>query len=237
MRRMSRLFFAASLLSLSALLPMGALAAGTLTENVVGAEYAVGTCPGGQTGSFAGYGSATPWGPANAAFNTTICHTSLNGGTADINPGGDFELATRSVVLVGQYISGKVGPGSVTRHGYFCTEVFPVTAELGPATFNVPKGATNIASGSSAVGALTGLLRPVRPTTTRNDTSKGANIQIVRYLFKADFFKVLGHPLRIQILDELRNGPVSVGELRERLQVEQSTLSHQPALLRARNFV
>jgi DNA-binding transcriptional ArsR family regulator len=87
------------------------------------------------------------------------------------------------------------------------------------------------------VGALTGLLRPVRPTTTRNDTSKGANIQIVRYLFKADFFKVLGHPLRIQILDELRNGPVSVGELRERLQVEQSTLSQQLALLRARNFV
>jgi ArsR family transcriptional regulator len=56
-------------------------------------------------------------------------------------------------------------------------------------------------------------------------------------LFKADFFKVLGHPLRIQILDELRNGPVSVGELRERLQVEQSTLSQQLALLRARNFV
>jgi DNA-binding transcriptional ArsR family regulator len=59
----------------------------------------------------------------------------------------------------------------------------------------------------------------------------------LRYLFKADFFKVLGHPLRIQILDELRNGPVSVGELRERLQVEQSTLSQQLALLRARNFV
>ena len=85
--------------------------------------------------------------------------------------------------------------------------------------------------------ALTGLLRLVRPTTTRNDTSKGENIQILRCLFKADFFKVLGHPLRIQILDELRNGPVSVGELRERLQVEQSTLSQQLALLRARNFV
>ena len=56
-------------------------------------------------------------------------------------------------------------------------------------------------------------------------------------MFKADFFTVLGHPLRIQILDELRNGPVSVGELRERLQVEQSTLSQQLALLRARNFV
>lgn len=59
----------------------------------------------------------------------------------------------------------------------------------------------------------------------------------MRYLFKAEFFKVLGHPLRIQILDELRKGPVGVGELRERLGVEQSTLSQQLAVLRARNFV
>ncbi len=152
MRRVIRLFFAASLLSLFALLPIGALANTDLIEYVVGAEYAVGSCSGGQTGSFAGYASATVGGPANAVFNTTICHTSLNGGTADIKPGGQFALATSSVTLVGQYISGTVGPGSVTRHGYFCTEVFPVTAELGPATFNVPKGATNIVSGTVPVG-------------------------------------------------------------------------------------
>jgi ArsR family transcriptional regulator len=59
----------------------------------------------------------------------------------------------------------------------------------------------------------------------------------MRYTFKAEFFKVLAHPLRIQILDALRAGPVSVGELRERLGVEQSTLSQQLAILRARNFV
>ena len=59
----------------------------------------------------------------------------------------------------------------------------------------------------------------------------------MRYAFKAEFFRVLGHPLRIQILDELRKGPASVGDLRERLGVEQSTLSQQLALLRARNFV
>jgi ArsR family transcriptional regulator len=59
----------------------------------------------------------------------------------------------------------------------------------------------------------------------------------MRYSFKAEFFKVLAHPLRIRILDALRAGAVSVGELRERLDVEQSTLSQQLAILRARNFV
>lgn len=59
----------------------------------------------------------------------------------------------------------------------------------------------------------------------------------MRYAFKAEFFKALAHPLRIQILDELRAGPVSVGELRERLSVEQSTLSQQLAVLRSRSLV
>jgi len=47
----------------------------------------------------------------------------------------------------------------------------------------------------------------------------------------------LAHPLRIQILDSLRLGPLSVGELQEKLGVEQSTLSQQLAILRARNLV
>lgn len=59
----------------------------------------------------------------------------------------------------------------------------------------------------------------------------------MQYKFKAQFFKVLAHPLRIRILDALRGGPVSVGDLRERLGVEQSTLSQQLAVLRAQDFV
>jgi DNA-binding transcriptional ArsR family regulator len=55
--------------------------------------------------------------------------------------------------------------------------------------------------------------------------------------FKAEFFKALSHPLRIMILDALRNGEVGVNELSERLKVEQSTLSQQLALLRSRNIV
>ena len=55
--------------------------------------------------------------------------------------------------------------------------------------------------------------------------------------FKAEFFKALSHPLRIRILDALRNGEVTVGDLTARLEVEQSTLSQQLAILRNRDFI
>lgn len=55
--------------------------------------------------------------------------------------------------------------------------------------------------------------------------------------FTAEFFKTLSHPLRIKILDALRNGEVGVGDLSERLAVEQSTLSQQLAVLRKSNIV
>ena len=59
----------------------------------------------------------------------------------------------------------------------------------------------------------------------------------MQYSFQAEFFKALAHPLRIRVLDALRQGPVSVNELRERLGVEQSTLSQQLAVLRSRRLV
>lgn len=59
----------------------------------------------------------------------------------------------------------------------------------------------------------------------------------MRYEFKAEFFKALAHPLRIEIIDALRDGPLNVTELRDRLGVEQSTLSQQLAVLRARSLV
>lgn len=55
--------------------------------------------------------------------------------------------------------------------------------------------------------------------------------------FKAEFFKALAHPLRIRILDELRHGEVGVNDLGVRLDVEQSTLSQQLAVLRSRSIV
>jgi len=55
--------------------------------------------------------------------------------------------------------------------------------------------------------------------------------------FKAEFFKALASPLRIRILDELRNGELTVTELRQRLLVEPTNLSQQLAILRAKNII
>lgn len=55
--------------------------------------------------------------------------------------------------------------------------------------------------------------------------------------FKAEFFKALAHPLRIRILDQLRKGECGVNDLCSRLDVEQSHLSQQLAILRSRNIV
>jgi ArsR family transcriptional regulator len=55
--------------------------------------------------------------------------------------------------------------------------------------------------------------------------------------FKAEFFKALAHPLRIAIIDALRDGEAGVNELCTRLRVEQSTVSQQLAVLRSRNIV
>lgn len=56
-------------------------------------------------------------------------------------------------------------------------------------------------------------------------------------LFKAEFFKALAHPLRIRIVDELRNGEIGVNDLSAKLDAEQSTLSQQLAILRGRHIV
>jgi ArsR family transcriptional regulator len=55
--------------------------------------------------------------------------------------------------------------------------------------------------------------------------------------FKADFFKTLGHPIRLAILDRLRDGEKSVNELQTLLGVDQSTVSQQLAKLRGANIV
>lgn len=54
---------------------------------------------------------------------------------------------------------------------------------------------------------------------------------------KAEFFKALGHPLRIRILELLADGEQSVGELLAEVEVEQSHLSQQLGILRRAGFV
>lgn len=55
--------------------------------------------------------------------------------------------------------------------------------------------------------------------------------------FKAEFFKALAHPLRISILDGLRDGELTVNEISQRFNVEQANASQQLAVLRNRNIV
>ena len=55
--------------------------------------------------------------------------------------------------------------------------------------------------------------------------------------FKAEFFKALGHPARIKILELLHSGEMSVNELQTHLELESSTVSQQLAVLRNRNIV
>jgi len=55
--------------------------------------------------------------------------------------------------------------------------------------------------------------------------------------FKADFFKALAHPLRISILDALRDGELTVNEISQRFAVEPANASQQLAVLRNRNIV
>ena len=55
--------------------------------------------------------------------------------------------------------------------------------------------------------------------------------------FKAEMFQALGNSTRIAIVDELRNGELTVGVLAERLEAEQSNISQHLAVLRARQIV
>jgi len=55
--------------------------------------------------------------------------------------------------------------------------------------------------------------------------------------FKAAFFKTLASPVRIRLLEELRTGPATVGDLQRRLGLDSSNVSQHLALLRARGIV
>ncbi len=55
--------------------------------------------------------------------------------------------------------------------------------------------------------------------------------------FKAEFFRALGHPARLRILELLRTGELSVTELQIELEIDASSVSQQLAVLRAKNIV
>jgi DNA-binding transcriptional ArsR family regulator len=55
--------------------------------------------------------------------------------------------------------------------------------------------------------------------------------------FKAEFFKALGHPVRIRMLEILVARDRSVQDLQDALGLDQPTVSQQLAILRAKNIV
>jgi DNA-binding transcriptional ArsR family regulator len=55
--------------------------------------------------------------------------------------------------------------------------------------------------------------------------------------FKAEFFRALGHPARLRILELLRPGEMAVSELQAALEIEASSVSQQLAILRAKHIV
>lgn len=57
------------------------------------------------------------------------------------------------------------------------------------------------------------------------------------YKIKAEFFKTLGHPARIRVLEVLREGEHSVSDLVPEVGLEASHLSQQLAVLRRANLV
>ncbi len=54
---------------------------------------------------------------------------------------------------------------------------------------------------------------------------------------KAEILQALGHPTRIAIVEELRHGELSAGQIIERLKLEQANASQHLAVLRSRQVV
>ncbi|MFD9063440.1 ArsR/SmtB family transcription factor [Kitasatospora purpeofusca] len=60
---------------------------------------------------------------------------------------------------------------------------------------------------------------------------------VALYQAKAEFFRMLGHPVRIRVLELLQAGPTPVRELLAELEIEPSSLSQQLAVLRRSGIV
>ncbi|WP_239153009.1 ArsR/SmtB family transcription factor [Virgisporangium aurantiacum] len=65
----------------------------------------------------------------------------------------------------------------------------------------------------------------------------GWRVSLPLYKAKADFFKTLGHPARIRILELLSQREHAVGELLPEVRVEATSLSQQLAVLRRAGLV
>jgi ArsR family transcriptional regulator len=62
-------------------------------------------------------------------------------------------------------------------------------------------------------------------------------VPVPLYQAKAEFFRMLGHPVRIRVLELLGDGPMPVRDLLADIGIEASSLSQQLAVLRRAGIV
>ncbi|PSM44649.1 transcriptional regulator [Streptomyces dioscori] len=62
-------------------------------------------------------------------------------------------------------------------------------------------------------------------------------MQVPLYQAKAEFFRMLGHPVRIRVLELLQHGPVAVRDLLADIEIEPSSLSQQLGVLRRAGII
>lgn len=62
-------------------------------------------------------------------------------------------------------------------------------------------------------------------------------VPVPLYQAKAEFFRMLGHPVRIRVLELLQGGPMPVRDLLTAIEIEPSALSQQLAVLRRSGIV
>lgn len=85
-------------------------------------------------------------------------------------------------------------------------------------------------------GTGAGTATAVRP---RGDAGEreGGQVSAPLYQLKAEFFKTLGHPVRIRVLELLSEREHAVAEMLPEVNVEPAHLSQQLAVLRRANLV
>jgi ArsR family transcriptional regulator len=74
------------------------------------------------------------------------------------------------------------------------------------------------------------------PAGARNDRMARATAPPI-YRLKAEFFRVLGHPARVRVLELLRDGERSVGDLQDALGLDSSGTSQHLAAMRRQGLL
>jgi DNA-binding transcriptional ArsR family regulator len=64
-----------------------------------------------------------------------------------------------------------------------------------------------------------------------------SHVPVPLYQAKAEFFRTLGHPARIRVLELLSEGPAPVHALLDQIEIEASNLSQQLSVLRRSGLV